>query len=47
MGRVGNRISGGRFNLDGVVYNLAKNDGENSIHGGIEVRQIQFCQLMS
>ena len=34
VGRVGNRISGGKFNLDGVEYQLAKNDGENSIHGG-------------
>ena len=37
VGRVGNRISGGKFNLDGVEYQLAKNDGENSIHGGIKV----------
>ena len=38
IGRVGNRISGGKFNLDGVEYQLAKNDGENSIHGGVKVR---------
>ena len=40
VGRVGNRISGGKFNLDGVEYQLAKNDGENSIHGGIKVSSV-------
>jgi aldose 1-epimerase len=35
VGRVANRISGARFTLNGVVYNLDKNDGRNSIHGGI------------
>ncbi len=34
IGRVGNRIGGARFSLNGVEYTLAKNDGENSLHGG-------------
>lgn len=34
IGRVGNRICGGRFQLDGKEYTLFKNDGSNSLHGG-------------
>jgi aldose 1-epimerase len=33
-GRFANRIGGAKFSLDGKEYNLAKNNGENSIHGG-------------
>ena len=33
-GRYANRIGGGKFNLDGVDYQLFKNDGGNSLHGG-------------
>jgi aldose 1-epimerase len=36
VGRYANRIDKARFTLDGVEYKLAKNDGENSLHGGLK-----------
>lgn len=36
IGRYGNRIGHAQFSLDGKTYTLAKNNGENSLHGGIK-----------
>ena len=35
IGRVGNRIGGAVFTLNGKDYRLAGNDGENHLHGGL------------
>jgi aldose 1-epimerase len=34
VGRYGNRIGKGKFQLDGKQYQLTVNDGENHLHGG-------------
>jgi aldose 1-epimerase len=36
VGRIANRIAGGRFTLDGRTYQVPANDGPNALHGGPE-----------
>jgi len=36
VGRVANRIAGGKFTLDGKEYPLAVNNGPNALHGGLK-----------
>jgi aldose 1-epimerase len=35
IGRHANRIENSTFEINGVTYNVAKNEGENHLHGGI------------
>ena len=46
IGRVGNRIGGAAFRLNGHTYSLAKNDGENHLHGGILGFDKQFWTIL-
>ncbi len=36
IGRYGNRIGHAKSSLDGKTYTLAKNNGENNLHGGVK-----------
>jgi aldose 1-epimerase len=36
IGRYGNRIANAKFSLDGQTYQLAANDGKNTLHGGLK-----------
>jgi len=38
VGRYANRIAHATFTLDGATYTLAKNDGDNHLHGGFNKR---------
>jgi len=44
IGRYGNRIAHGQFKLDGKTYALPKNNGENTLHGGVEGFNRKFWQ---
>lgn len=45
IGRVANRIRGGRFELDGTLYQLAQNDSGNTLHGGQEGLDCKIWKL--
>jgi aldose 1-epimerase len=34
LGRYANRIANGKFSIDGVEYNITKNSGQHTLHGG-------------
>lgn len=36
VGRHANRIEDSKFELNGTIYHLAKNEGENHLHGGVK-----------
>ena len=36
VGRYANRIANGKFTLEGKTYQVPKNDGDNSLHGGLK-----------
>ena len=43
VGRVCNRIAGGKFTLDGQSYQLCVNNGPNALHGG----QVGFDKVIN
>lgn len=46
-GRVCNRIENGKFSLDEQSFTLTTNDGENTLHGGVENYAHRFWQVES
>ncbi len=49
VGRYANRICDGKFTLNGVEYTLARNNGKNSLHGGVGGFSMQYfhCEQLS
>ena len=45
IGRYGNRIGNAQFSIGGQTYHLAKNNGGNSLHGGIKGFQNVFWKV--
>jgi len=46
LGRYANRIVNGTFELDGVLYELPKNNGNNTLHGGPTGWQYQVYEVV-
>jgi aldose 1-epimerase len=47
VGRYANRIRDGRFVLDGRSHQLARNDGANALHGGVQGYDKRLWQVVS
>ena len=45
VGRLANRLAGGSFVLDGARYQIDRNDGPNSLHGGSRGFDKQLWQV--
>ncbi|RLK07206.1 aldose epimerase family protein [Ruegeria conchae] len=45
VGRVANRISGAKFDLEGASFELNANEGKNTLHGGDDGLSKQFWDL--
>ncbi len=46
IGRVGNRIAGATFDLEGETYTLGANNGPNNLHGGPEGFNLRMWQAV-